>query len=561
MGDTLGSLAVRAHQKGLELTCRVEPAAPDWVVGDPGRLRQVLVNLVGNAIKFTDRGEIGVRVGELVRREQDVEVQFEVRDSGLGIPLDKQADIFEAFVQADGSSTRRYGGTGLGLTIAQRFVTLMGGRIWLRSVEGGGSTFYFTARFGLELQPAAAPGVDLGSLAGMRVLVVDDSASSRRALEQTLAAWGVVPTSVGLGTPALDALDGAAGTPGQFETILLDNAHASTDAFRFAARIREDDRFSSVPIVLLARESQLGDAAKCREFRIGAYLTRPVRRSDLLDALLAVRAGRHDGLVTRHSIREGRRQLRVLVAEDNAVNQRLAVRLLQKWGHHVAAASTGREVIDWLERERFDVVLMDVQMPEMNGFEATWAIRADEAASGRHVAIIAMTAHAMKGDRERCLQAGMDGYVAKPIDPDELWNLLQSLPGMSHDEEAERSGATPASVDASALVERVGGDLDLLADLVSLFGENSQALLDDLERALEARDCEAASRVAHSLKGSIGNFSTGPAYETVRAVEQAARAGSLDEAARGLTRLERDLRGLVRELEEFVVRTQTPPRS
>ena len=431
LGDTMKTLSLRAHQKGLELACDLQPDVPDALVGDPGRLRQIIVNLVGNAIKFTEKGEVVVYVQADSRTNDDIQLHFTIADTGIGIPAEKQTAIFEAFTQADGSMSRTYGGTGLGLTISSRLVAFMGGRIWVESELGKGSRFHFTAHFGLQKVPArTVVPRDPTTLRDMRVLVVDDNATNRQILLRMLANWHANPTAVESGARAITALREAQGLGSIFPLILLDAQMPEMDGFALAECIKRNPDWRAATIMMLSSAGQRGDARRCRELGVAAYLTKPVRQGELLDAILTALGTRPikealPVLVTRHSLRENSNHLRILLVEDNAVNQVLAVRLLEKRGHTVVVAGNGKEALAALEKQSFDLVLMDVQMPEMDGFEATIAIREKEKTSGNHVPIIAMTAHAMVGDKERCLEAGMDDYISKPIRPEELNDFLK----------------------------------------------------------------------------------------------------------------------------------------
>jgi signal transduction histidine kinase/DNA-binding response OmpR family regulator len=430
--DTIRMLAPRAHQKGLELVCDVHSDVPVTVVGDPGRVRQVVVNLVANAIKFTATGEVVVRV----ERERDdgaqTVVRFTVRDTGIGIPLDKQTAIFEPFTQADSSTTRRFGGTGLGLTITAQLVTLMGGRIWVHSRPGEGSEFHFTVPFAAPPPAARQPTADASDLEGLQVLVVDDNATNRQLLGETISKWGMQPTVVDGGPAALDALERARcqGTP--FRIVLLDFQMPEMDGFTLAARIKQSPDIAATTIMMLSSVGQRGDALRCKELGVSAYLTKPVRRGVLRDAILTVLsappdAGAPPQLVTRHSVREAQRRLRILLAEDNPVNQLVAVRMLEKRGHTVTVAGDGAEALAALEHAEFDVVLMDVQMPDMDGFETTARIRKRERRTNRRIPIVALTAHAMREDRQRCLDAGMDAYLSKPFSSAQLLEVLEEV--------------------------------------------------------------------------------------------------------------------------------------
>jgi PAS domain S-box-containing protein len=449
LGDTLRPLSLRAGKKGLELACHIPPDVPDGLVGDAGRIRQVIVNLVGNALKFTERGEIVVRVraeeshAKPQRHKEGPEagsslcdlaplreilLHFEVRDTGIGIPADKLEAIFRPFEQADGSTTRRYGGTGLGLTISQRLVEMMGGRLWVESEPDRGSSFHFTARLGLsQVQPRAAAPPEPSRLHGLPALVIDDNATNRLILDEMLRGWRMKPVLADGGAAGLAELRAAAERGRPIPLVLLDAMMPEMDGFEVARQVKADAALAGATILMLSSGDQARDAARCRELGVARYLVKPVKQSDLLDSIVTLlaraepepkAAGRPRPAAPAGAARGG--SLRVLLAEDNPVNQKLAVRLLEKLGHAVVLANNGREALEAVGREEFDVVLMDVQMPEMGGFEATAAIREAEAGGGRRVPIIALTAHAMKGDRERCLAAGMDGYVSKPIRREDL---------------------------------------------------------------------------------------------------------------------------------------------
>ena len=437
LDPAMKSLALRAHEKGLELNCDVRPDVPETIVGDPSRLRQILINLTGNAIKFTERGEVTVRVERESEQGDSVWLHFSVADTGIGIPVDKQAAIFEAFTQADGSTARRYGGTGLGLTISRRLVQMMGGRLTVESAPGHGSTFHFSTRFEVGRRSGRVVSAPQVNLEGTPVLVVDDNATNRRILEEVLTGWHMKPALAEDARTALSRLEQAADAGRSYPLLLVDVDMPDMDGFALIEHIRQDSRLAGAAIMMLTSAGQRGDAARCRELGVAAYLTKPISRSELLNSVFQVlgaqgprsesqRSGQPP-LVTRYSLREGRKALRILLAEDNLINQKLAVRLLEKDGHSVEVAGNGREALNRLATESFDLVLMDVQMPEMDGLEATAAIREMEKATGDHLRIIAMTAYAMKGDRERCLAAGMDGYIGKPIQAQELFKEVENL--------------------------------------------------------------------------------------------------------------------------------------
>ena len=429
LGDAIKPLAFRAHSKDLELACRVQPDVPERLVGDVGRLRQVVVNLVGNAIKFTDSGEVVLEVELQSQTEDEVLLHFTVVDTGVGVPEDKQAVIFDAFEQADTSATRQFGGTGLGLAISSRLVNLMGGRMWLESEVGRGSRFHFTAC--CRMSRGAAPEVSLARVSGTRVMVVDDNATNRRIMEEILRNWGMEPESAASAQEALPLLRRAQRAGKACSLVLIDANMPEIDGFDLAEELKADGDLGSTVIMMLTSGDRPGDVARCEQLGVAAYLLKPVKQSELFDAIvmaLGITSAEDETPETVVAQPSGQTAaFRVLLAEDSLVNQKLATGILEKRGHTVAIANHGREALAALAAQAFDVVLMDVQMPEMDGFETTAAIRAEEEETGTHLPIIAMTAHAMKGDREQCLAAGMDAYVAKPIRAKELLEAIRAV--------------------------------------------------------------------------------------------------------------------------------------
>ena len=553
LDEVMKTLALRAQQKGLELACRVAPETPEAVCGDAGRLRQILVNLVGNAIKFTAAGEVVVDVRPETRTEKDLCLHFSVRDTGIGIPTDHQKHIFEAFTQVDHSTTRKYGGTGLGLTISAQLAAMMGGKIWVESEPGQGSTFHVTARCGLNGAPA--PAAAPAQLRGLAVLVVDDHAINRRILEEVLTGWGMRPRAVDGGAAALAVLSQAAAAGEPYPLVLLDGHMPEMDGFALAARIQADAALSGATVLMLTSAGRPDDVERCRQLGVRAYLTKPVRHSELLEAIQAALGGSplpaDVAAAGPPAAAPSRRPLHVLVAEDNSVNQKLALALLRKQGHSVVIAGTGREAVEALEKQTFDVVLMDVQMPEMDGLEATAAIRRREEGAGRRVPIIAMTAHAMKGDRERCLAAGMDGYVSKPIQPHELYGALAALvPAASAAPATVVSTSSPATGDGGAIIDqaealaRVGGDWGLLKSLAEMFCDSYPAQLTELREAIGRGDGPTVCRLAHTLVGAVGIFGARPAVEAATRLETMGREGRLAGAEEAWERLDRAVAGL-----------------
>ena len=440
LASLMKTVAVRAHKKDLELVLRVAPEVPDGLVGDPGRLRQIILNLVGNAIKFTDAGEVVVEVQVESQTEDRLGLHVAVTDTGVGVTPKQQERIFEAFAQADGSTTRKHGGSGLGLAICSQLVELMHGRIWIESEPGKGSTFRFTTQFGRHAGVSA--GVPLGgatSLKGLPVLVVDDNATNRKILEEILTSWGMRPSLVDSGQAALVSLQDAREARRPYRLVLLDVMMPGMDGFAVAQHIHDDPALAGATVLMLTSTAQDGDATRCRTLGVSNYLIKPITQSDLLDATVMALNGTSPGRRTRAESTEilhqpsagDQRSLHVLLAEDNRVNQKLAVTILEKRGHRVVVANDGKAALRALETDRFDVILMDLQMPEMGGLEATAAIREEEQSTGRHQPIVAMTAHAMKGDRERCLEGGMDDYLSKPIQAKALIQIIENLTSAS----------------------------------------------------------------------------------------------------------------------------------
>ena len=431
--ETARALALKAHEKHLELVCNVKSGVPEYVVGDPNRLRQILVNLLGNAIKFTDLGEVELEVDLASQKQDDLDLHFIVRDTGIGIPKDKQDLIFDAFTQADGSTTRKYGGTGLGLTISARLVNAMKGKLWVESEAGKGSTFHFTAALGLAPEPPRSHPPDEVSLDGIRVLIVDDNVTNRRILSDIVWGWGMQPTPVASAAEALVHMCRGAERKQPFRIVLTDVHMPEMDGFDLVERIKSTSKLTNAFILMLTSGENLGDIARCRELGVTAFLTKPVRRAELRAAIvrgITNLSGHGQAKTTQTTAGQepntnsSATGAHILLAEDNLVNQRVGRAILEKAGHSVVVASTGQEAVRLWKDQSFDVILMDVQMPDMDGFEATAAIREIEKQRGTHIAIIAMTAHAMAGDRERCVHAGMDDYISKPIHAPVLLELV-----------------------------------------------------------------------------------------------------------------------------------------
>jgi PAS domain S-box-containing protein len=558
LGDTTKWLAMRAHGKGLELACHIRPEVPVAVVGDQARLRQVVVNLLGNAIKFTDHGEVILDVARHSESNGEVLLHFAVTDTGVGIPDEKLEDIFDAFEQADTTTTRRFGGTGLGLAISSRLVHLMGGRIWAESQVGEGSTFHFTARFAVaEEEPSATRGVESDIVRGKRVLVVDDNATNRFILEEMLSNWGMIPTSVSGVRDALAHMREAREAGEPFPLVLSDVHMPEADGFSLVSEIRQDPTIRSTVIMMLTSGDRPGDIAQCEEMQVAAYLLKPVKQSELFDAVMMALGGiAPEDEAAPAPAREPptrTRPLRVLLAEDSLVNQKLAIGLLKRRGHSVVVANNGKEVLGAMEVQQFDLVIMDVQMPEMDGLEATTAIRAKERQTGTHVPIIAMTAHAMKGDRERCLAAGMDHYISKPIRAKQLYEVIDEVVGSpasfpSSNESPPPEGKEP---DWNEALSAVRGDRALLEVVVQTVLEEAPRLMEEIRQAIAAGDARALRLAAHTLKGSIRYFGQGPAFHHAYQLEQMGREEQLGEAGGVLVALEGEMENLTSLLLDY----------
>jgi PAS domain S-box-containing protein len=543
--------AYPADRRGIELICDVAPDVPEVVVGDPTRLRQIIVNLLSNALKFTEHGEILLRVEkDASTNDEDTVLLFSVRDTGIGIPWDKQQFIFEAFAQVDSSTTRRFGGTGLGLTISARLVAMMHGRIWVESELGKGSTFHFTAHFGRAKSGMTPKRTSPVTLHGVPVLIVDDNATNRRVMDETLSFWGMKACVAADGFQAMMSLRHAAESRNPVSLVVTDAHMPMMDGFRLAEEIKHDPRLPGTQVIMVTSGGQVGDAARCRELGIAAYLTKPVRQADLLEAIVRVlgslaRAEAAAPLVTRHSLRENRRGLEILVVEDNIINQRLAEHLLRNRGHAVTIANNGREALAVLERQRFQLALVDVQMPEMDGLQLTAAIREKEKSTGEHLPIIAMTAYAMKGDRERCLEAGMDGYVPKPINSKQLFELIAGVQSVELKAAiGAKAGTNHEILDESALLARFEGEADLLRDVVKLFMDDCPKLMDGIRGAVERNDAHGLERAAHKLKGSVANFSARASFDAALSLETIGREGHLEKARETLAALDKSIEEL-----------------
>ena len=557
VGQSLRAVSVRAAQKGLEIAFNAEPEVPDAILGDPGRLRQVLINLVGNAVKFTEAGVIEVVISLVEETADGVLLCFRVTDQGIGIPHEVQDRIFQAFEQGDASTTKLFGGTGLGLAISKRLACLMGGTITVQSEPGVGSSFSFSARLRLQggvPRDASADQV----LRGARVLVVDDVEINRRMFEETCARWGMSTCLARDGAQALEqlALMEASGTLPQL--ILSDVQMPGMDGWELARRVRELPAYDRVQIVIMPSAGIRGDALRCADLRIDGYLTKPVVQAELHDAMAAVLNGVGQGPkpVTRHSVREERARYSVLVADDVEINREMVRIILEKQGHRVTLAGNGRDAVDLYREGRFDIIFMDMQMPVLDGYQATGEIRELERQSGRQTPVVAMTAYALQGDRDKCLESGADAYLSKPARPAEILAMLDLLvpeadPGSAGILPAEVTAARPPLAsplagadsrqvfDAADLVERLGGNEEMVGQFVAMFSGVASGYLKSLRAAVQEGDLEQTRVLAHTIKGAAANISAWRMGEIAGALETLSRAGEREGAADLLDGLEK----------------------
>jgi signal transduction histidine kinase/CheY-like chemotaxis protein len=547
VSESMKTLSLSAHKKGLEFAFEVDSGVPEYVLGDDGRLRQVLLNLLGNAIKFTEQGEVVLSVQAQENTPDGVLVHFAVRDTGIGIAPEKLARIFEAFEQADNSTTRQFGGTGLGLTISSRLIEMMQGRIWVESTLGKGSTFHFTARLGRSSvsPPEQNPALSMKELADVRVLVVDDNPTNRRILHDQLLQWKMVPDLASSAREALTMLRSAAAGQ-RYSLMIVDRHMPEIDGFMLLERVQSDHMLQTTAVMMLTSGDQPEDSRRCEELGVAEYGIKPVSRQELLR--LVMKSLGKKGSYPNPAAQAPEAQpgsavepLHILLAEDNIFNQKVAVGLLQKFGHRITIANNGREAVDLCSREQFDLIFMDIQMPVMDGFEATQLLRAQQERSGIRTPIIAVTAHAMQGDRERCLASGMDDYISKPISRKELADVITrnahsrnkgSKDGASASN-TEIQGASsavsaaPLCIDARRVLDRCGGDQELAAELATMFPSESEKVFKNLEQARTEKNVSQVQLNAHTLKGMCGVFEATEAARAALEVEKAAAAGEL----------------------------------
>jgi signal transduction histidine kinase/DNA-binding response OmpR family regulator len=578
--NAIDTLALKAQEKGLELACHIRPDVPTALIGDPGRLRQIIVNIAGNSLKFTEEGEIVIRVEMESESDDSVKLHFMISDTGIGIPPDKLDSVFRSFEQVDGSTARKYGGTGLGLSIARQFVQMMGGEISVESPNrlrleedshiqnrisskgGPGSVFHFTVCFELSrAKDIRIPRLKPEDLSGMPVLIVDDNYTNRILLHEMVASWGLVPTITANGKEAIDRVNQAfaSGTP--YRLILLDLQMPELDGFDVAKIIKDAPSGKDVRILLLSSMGgRKGDANRCKEVGISGYLPKPIKQLDLFEAIMmtmGLSSEEPPTVITRHKVYEARESFNILLAEDNLINQTLAIKLLETRGHRVTLASNGLEAVEAIKKGDFDLILMDIQMPKMDGFEATRTIRelmiekCDSKGPVPHIPIIAMTSHAMAGDRERCINAGMDEYVSKPIKPEALYSVIDQAFHRSRSEKVPMQppvspGSTPFSprtFDLPSAMETVLGDEDFFQEIAGIFLEACSGYLARIKEGITLNDAGILEREAHSLKGTVGNFGAMEVHEAASRLEKLGKDGKMA--------TEEELSSLERTLNEF----------
>ena len=529
VADLLKPLGMRAGAKDLELVLQIAPDVPDALISDYARLCQVLLNLVGNAIKFTSAGEVVVSIGLASRPEGGVRLRFSVRDTGIGIPSDKHQAIFEAFTQADTSTSRQFGGTGLGLTISSRMVTMMGGTLEVASEPGKGSTFSFELPMKLQRAAAAARPTLPPGIEGVPVLIVDDNATNGMVLREMIAGWGMIPTVCPNAHQALAELDATARAGRPFRVALLDAQMPGTDGIELAEGIRGHAGLQGPTVLMLSSASRIGQATRAKDAGIELILVKPIKQSELFDAVVSALGDKPAQQQPHAAAATEGPKLRILVAEDNPVNQRIVISVLEKRGHDVVLAHNGLEAVERARTSNFDVVLMDVQMPEMDGLAAAGAIREMEKTAGGHLPIVALTAHAMKGDRERCLAAGMDGYASKPVRPAALFAAIDEVLSRTvRKKRAEAAAPAPALVlDEKDLLDMVAGDASLLLEVTAIFLQEGPAQLAEMKKAIADGDVQTLRRAAHTLKGAADSLCGRRAAAAALEVETFAQQGDL----------------------------------
>jgi len=549
------ALAQRAHKKNLELLCYIRSGVPEMVIGDPIRVRQILTNLINNAIKFTEKGQIVVTVDVAARDTNKVVLHFSVSDTGIGIPKDKQQKIFDSFTQADTSTTRKFGGTGLGLAICKRLVELMNGHIWVESEEGKGSTFHFTAHFEVptKYEKEVPTEITPPYLQDLKVLIVDDNPTNRFILREILNSWGMKQDEAEDGPSALEKMEQALITEEPYHLVLMDEQMPQMDGLEVAERIRSIDSYKDVPIIIMTSSESREGRKHARTLGISHYLIKPVRQSKLYDAIVENLSKVEQKKEKPKTISEKEKKtlsLNILLVEDNKINQKLATSLLEKQGWKITVANNGKEAIELIEKNGFDIVLMDVQMPEMDGLEATRLIREREKKTGKHIPIIALTAHAFEEDKKRCLEAGMDAYTTKPIKIQELLNIIKDVfSKYKNIVKKEKKTIKKPSFNLNKAMDIVDKDEEFLKELLELFVSDYPKKLKKIKEAIQNKDTETISEVAHSLKGACGNIGLDKAYELCLEIEKIGKKGTLE----GVEKLYEELLEELNRFKEYVI--------
>jgi signal transduction histidine kinase/CheY-like chemotaxis protein/HPt (histidine-containing phosphotransfer) domain-containing protein len=554
LGQTLRMLSARANQKGLEMVFNVEQNVPDALLGDPGRLRQVLINLAGNAVKFTEKGDIIVIISLVTESPEGVLLKFAVSDQGIGITREQQGRIFEAFEQADASTTKQYGGTGLGLAISKKLVALMGGEITVVSTPGEGSCFSFTARFVIQENPVV-DATSIASLEKISVLVVDDNYINRQMLSGFLTRWGMVVHLASSADEALATLARMREEDTLPRLVLTDVHMPRMDGWELVTKLRQQEEYDSIQLIIMPSAGMRGDASRCKELKIEGYLTKPVILEELHDALTAVIGGREihsSELVTRHSVRESHSRCSILVVDDVEINRELLRITLEKEGHWITMAQNGQEAVEQFSHGKFDIIFMDMQMPVLDGYAAVHQIRElEKELAATRTPIVAMTAYALQGDREKCLAADMDGYLAKPARPADIITTLDQLVTSS----GERGQTSPTSPTEAMpvfarneLLERLGGREEMLGRFIEMFIRNVEGYMESLHSAVLNADADQIRIQAHTIKGAAGNISARRVWDTAFAMEDHAREGRVDEATGLVRQLKADLEEFQREV-------------
>ena len=549
LGDTMKGLAFRGHSKGLELAFRVDKQIPKYLIGDAGRIRQIVVNLVGNAIKFTESGEVVLEIDCVEISDRGTKVRFGIVDTGIGIAQENLAKVFQEFEQADASTTRKFGGTGLGLAISSRLVQLMNGRIWAESELGSGSKFNFEIELEIDKTQQVAPRFESQvNIQGVRVLIVDDNATNRRILKDMLVNWGMNPTTVSGGELAIQAIQDANEEKDSFQLVITDMNMPGMDGLMFVEAIVERSLLDSACVIMLTSGARSNDATTLQSLGISSHLLKPAKQSEIYDAVMSSLNTSGVTMPLTHKptaelpnvVVSAMPQLQILLAEDNLVNQKLAIGILEKLGHRIVVANNGVEALNMLEQSKFDIVFMDVQMPEMDGLAATRELRRREGTTNTRIPVVAMTAHAMKGDRENCLDAGMDDYLGKPIRlKDVAQKLVDMFPNGSEEKvkppiQFEQSSPTQDIVAWPIALANVGNDETLLNDLVDIFLEETPLLMSQAAEAATKQDTQSLSAAAHSIKGSMLFLNPEVALQSAQELEQLAANGNIEEACRQL---------------------------